>query len=140
VHSVSEVGASAFTLLSTRDARKDILSGATQIRRLGDEEEDDATQAPTAGAGEKPPPPYPRAMLAMDVSDGRTALRAIEYRRMQGLVLGETPLGIKVSTGPSPTAFLSSFLRFLSFPLTSAPRTQRPLPTRHSWVQTPDES
>jgi RecQ-mediated genome instability protein 1 len=89
IHSVAEIGASAFALNTTLEQRRDIISGATRIRRLEDEE--DEQQA------EKGPPPYPRSMLVMDVSDGRTALRAIEYRRITGLTLGATPLGTKVS-------------------------------------------
>lgn len=89
IHTVAEIGNSAFQLRTTLEQRRDIISGATHIRRLGDEDVDNDITGP---------PPYPRSMLAMDVSDGRTALRAIEYRRIPELVLGEAPLGTKVSS------------------------------------------
>jgi len=107
IHSIAEIGASAFTLKTTLEQRRDIISGATRIRRLEDEEED-ATQA----AKEKGPPPYARSMLSLLVSDGRTALRAIEYRRIPELTLGVTPLGTKVSPA-AISAWLAVFLHLL---------------------------
>lgn len=91
VYRIAEIGASAFQLKTTLEQRRDVISGATRIRRLEDEEED----AP--GQDDKGPPPYQRSMLSMLVSDGRTALRSIEYRRIPDLTLGVTPLGVKVS-------------------------------------------
>lgn len=88
IHAVTDIGVSAFALSRTLDERRDVLSGATRIRRM-DEEEDEVEEGKL--------PPYVRSMLSLEVSDGRTAMRAIEYRRVEGLVLAETPLGTKVS-------------------------------------------
>lgn len=41
-------------------------------------------------------PEYPRSMLKMEVSDGRVIVKAIEYKRIPGLKLGDTKLGCKV--------------------------------------------
>lgn len=102
LHTLSEVGASAFALSTTLDQRRDVITGATRIRRLGDEDDQDGE----AGVADGVPPPYPRSMLAMDVSDGRTAMRAFEYRRIPKLVLSETPMGTKVSQFCVTCAFL----------------------------------
>lgn len=90
LHAVNEVGVSAFALNRTLEERRDIISGATRIRRMDDEEEneDDLKDGKV--------PPYARSMLSLEVSDGRTAMRAIEYRRIDQLKLAETPLGTKV--------------------------------------------
>lgn len=89
IHSVNDVGVSAFALNRTLEERRDVLSGATRIRRMDDEDDEDEGKDGKV-------PPYPRSMLSMEVSDGRTAMRAIEYRRIDGLQLAETPLGTKV--------------------------------------------
>ncbi|GMK55003.1 hypothetical protein CspeluHIS016_0200590 [Cutaneotrichosporon spelunceum] len=86
VHSVMDVGVSAVSLQRTMEERRDVLSGATRIRRMDDDEE----------VKEGKVPPYPRSMLALEVSDGRTVVRAIEYRRVEGLKLADTPLGTKL--------------------------------------------
>jgi hypothetical protein len=41
-------------------------------------------------------PPYPRGMLHLEVTDGVRVMKAIEYRRIPGLALGDTALGSKV--------------------------------------------
>ncbi|WOO83398.1 RecQ-mediated genome instability protein 1 [Vanrija pseudolonga] len=87
VHSVTEVGASAFQLQTALDARRDVLSGASRIRRMDDEE--DVVE-------EGKVPPYPRHMLKLEVSDGRTLMYAIEYRSLPRLGLGDTKLGCKL--------------------------------------------
>lgn len=89
LHSITEIGASAFALNTAREQRREVLSGATRIRGIDDDEDDiDDSKLPA----------YPRSMLSFEVSDGRTAIRAIEYRRLQELELGETRLGLKVSS------------------------------------------
>jgi RecQ-mediated genome instability protein 1 len=42
-------------------------------------------------------PEYPRGMLKLELGDGRAAVKAIEYKRLGDLKLGETALGCKVS-------------------------------------------
>ena len=41
-------------------------------------------------------PEYPRAMLRFELSDGRSVMKGIEYKRLNGVKLGETALGTKV--------------------------------------------
>lgn len=103
--SISEVGHSAFQTKNTMEQRKEALSGVGRIRRIRDYAE------PSNGNnnvnGDQPPdeednepddvPPYPRSMLMLDVSDGFRVMRAMEYRRIDALKLGETALGSKVS-------------------------------------------
>ncbi|BEJ16523.1 hypothetical protein CspHIS471_0511280 [Cutaneotrichosporon sp. HIS471] len=86
IHSVMDVGVSAVHLQRTLEERRDVLSGATRIRRMDDDEE----------VKEGKVPPYQRSMLSLEVSDGRTVIRAIEYRRIEGLTLADTPLGTKL--------------------------------------------
>ena len=43
-------------------------------------------------------PAYPRSMLKMEVSDGSRVIKAMEYRRIDALQLGETALGAKVGS------------------------------------------
>ena len=80
-----EIGASAFNLMNVRQARIDgtDLSGLA----VGTEEE--------GGEGAKEAK-YPRGMLSLMLSDGSVQVKAIEYRRLERLALGETPLGFKV--------------------------------------------
>lgn len=96
---LTEIGASAFTLTNVRQARLDKadMTGLTNAkddeanedegeRRKDQAEEEDATM-----------PKYPRSMLSMSLSDGTVTMKAIEFKKIPGLVLGETPLGCKVS-------------------------------------------
>jgi RecQ-mediated genome instability protein 1 len=85
VMGVMEIGASAFNLMNVRQTRKDgtDLSGLA----VGTEEE--------GGEGAKEAR-YPRGMLSLTLSDGSVQFKAIEYKRIEGLILGETPLGFKV--------------------------------------------
>ncbi len=59
---------------------------------MGDEEGDDGVEAGKI-------PDYPREMLKMEISDGRRVMKAMEYRRIGALKLGETALGAKVGFG-----------------------------------------
>ena len=85
-----EIGASAFQLQNVVNQRKDVLEGRTRIRRIDDPDGDDEVD-------EDNMPVYPRSMLRLELSDGRNKIKAMEYRRLDGLKLGETPLGCKVS-------------------------------------------
>lgn len=92
-----EIGSSAFQLHNVLEQRRDVLDGATRIRRMDDEEQeygegDEGVDRP----GDKLPA-YPRGMLKLQVSDGQQVVNAMEYKRIADLCLGETPLGAKVS-------------------------------------------
>lgn len=105
---IMEVGNSAFTLGNVRQARLD-KADMTGLTRDNEE--------PGEGAGEEGArirgnggadddedatmPPYPRSMLSLLLSDGTATIKAMETRRIGGLVLGETPLGCKVNTRES---------------------------------------
>jgi RecQ-mediated genome instability protein 1 len=100
VMSIMEIGHSAFQLQTTMENRKEALSGVRRIRRIRN------PQADGGGADEEEAedddddeaiPPYPRGMLRLEVSDGFHTLKAMEYQRIDGLTLGETALGSKVS-------------------------------------------
>jgi len=82
---IMEIGTSAFNLINVRQARKDgtDLSGLA----VGTEEE--------GGEGAKEAK-YPRGMLSLTLSDGSVQVKAVEYKKIEGLTLGETPLGFKV--------------------------------------------
>lgn len=86
---VSEIGSSAFHLLNTVEQRRDVLEGRTRIRRMDDDDDEQAIEAGKL-------PSYPRGMLKLELSDGRQSWHAMEYRRLDGLRLGETALGTKV--------------------------------------------
>lgn len=102
--SISEVGHSAFQTKNTMEQRKEALSGVGRIRRIRDHA--DPGNGNNNVNGDQPPdeednepgdvPPYPRSMLMLDVSDGFRVMRAMEYRRIDALKLGETALGSKV--------------------------------------------
>jgi RecQ-mediated genome instability protein 1 len=104
--SISEVGHSAFQTRNTMEQRKEALSAVGRIRRIRDHA--DPNNGNNNGNGDQAPdeednepddvPPYPRSMLMLDVSDGFRVMRAMEYRRIDALKLGETALGSKVST------------------------------------------
>ncbi|WVR09499.1 hypothetical protein IAU60_006567 [Kwoniella sp. DSM 27419] len=88
IHALSEVGNSAFQIQTVREQRSEILSGQSRIRRLDDEAEDEMEDGKV--------PPYPRSMLRLEVGDGRRIMKAMEYKRIAGLVLGQTSLGCKL--------------------------------------------
>jgi RecQ-mediated genome instability protein 1 len=89
ITALTEVGSSALALDQVRVARAERLAAGAG---LGDEE----NEADLEVDGEGPVPNYPRSMLRFELSDGATALSAIEYRPLPGLTLGVTPLGYKV--------------------------------------------
>ena len=104
-----EVGSSAFTLSNIRQARLDKadLTGLTKDHEEqgggGGEDGVTAGARPTQANGveneeeDATMPPYPRSMLSLRLSDGTVTIKAMEKKRIDGLVLGETPLGFKVN-------------------------------------------
>lgn len=102
--SITEIGSSAFQLQTVLEQRKEVISGATRIRRMDDEEEGDgeggghgtANGIDRDAEGEDKLPQYPRGMLKLLLTDGARAISAIEYKRIPGLKLGETCLGAKL--------------------------------------------
>ncbi|WVF67584.1 hypothetical protein IAT40_002342 [Kwoniella sp. CBS 6097] len=87
IHSISEVGNSAFQIQTTMEQRSEVLSGQSRIRRI-DDEEDEVEDGKV--------PPYPRGMLKLEVGDGRRILKAMEYKKIGDLTLGQTSLGCKL--------------------------------------------
>jgi len=85
VVSIMEIGHSAFSLQNTRQVwlEKADLAGLAGGEDDGDEP-----------AGEFPR--YPRGMLSLELSDGYSVIKAIEYKRLDALKLGQTPLGYKI--------------------------------------------
>lgn len=93
IRAITEIAHSALTLLNTHQTRLDRAD-------LGLARDDGNQQDPHQQDEEEGPVPrFPRGMLRFELSDGHTRFRAIEYRSMPDLVLGETPLGYKVSIG-----------------------------------------
>jgi len=105
VMSVMEVGHSAFQLQTTMENRKEALSGVRRIRRLGNPQADGGEEGEEEeDEDDEAIPPYPRGMLRLEVSDGYTTLKAMEYQRISGLTLGETALGSKVGSADTRCA------------------------------------
>ncbi|KAF8896422.1 hypothetical protein BD779DRAFT_1608647 [Infundibulicybe gibba] len=92
ITSITEIASSAHSLNQTRIARMERMSNGATEEGDGDEEVE----------GEGPIPKYSRGMLRLELSDGTTTLKAIEYRSIPELTLGITPLGYKVRVG-NPT-------------------------------------
>jgi RecQ-mediated genome instability protein 1 len=88
-----EIGSSAFQLQTVAEQRKDIINGTTLIRRMDDEMDEDDEEAIKQGKM----PVYPRGMLKFELGTGDgVVIDAIEYRRLPGIMLGETSLGAKL--------------------------------------------
>jgi len=86
---ITEIGSSASHLEQVRVAREERMrSGEGNIE--GEEDGDVEIE------GEGPMPKYPRGQLQFRLSDGLTTFEATEYRRLSGIVLGNTSLGYKV--------------------------------------------
>ncbi|ODO11021.1 hypothetical protein I350_01621 [Cryptococcus amylolentus CBS 6273] len=97
VHSVAEIGNSAFQVQTVMEQRSEVLSGRTRIRGLGDaEQEANGEEGEEEEVEDGRVPPYPRSMLKLDVGDGRKVLKAIELQRIPDFVLGQTNLGSKI--------------------------------------------
>lgn len=106
--SVMEIGSSAFQLGTTKQQRKEAINGVGRIRRLRVPGVNGGQQGPSQGnlgdqddddddIGTDDIPLYPRSMLLLEVSDGFSVMKAIEYKRIPALELGGTALGSKVS-------------------------------------------
>jgi RecQ-mediated genome instability protein 1 len=61
---------------------------------MGDDEDENGDLAQEADGRL---PSYPRGMLKLEITDGERMIKALEYKRIDGLKLAETPLGFKVS-------------------------------------------
>ncbi|WVQ71974.1 hypothetical protein IAR50_001517 [Cryptococcus sp. DSM 104548] len=97
VHSVTEIGNSAFQIQTVMEQRSEVLSGRTRIRGLGDAEQDaNGEEGEEEELEEGRVPPYPRSMLKLEVGDGRKVIKAIEIKRIPDFVLGQTNLGSKI--------------------------------------------
>lgn len=96
---VTDIGHSAFSLQNTRQARLDKadLAGLAAQRRERDGERGVGEGEPQGDEEDEGPiPKYPRGMLRFELSDGHTIIKAIEFRKIPELVLGELELGYKV--------------------------------------------
>lgn len=87
IKSITEIAHSAFSLLNTHQTRLDRAD-------LGLAQDENAEQQRDEDEG--PVPRFPRGMLRLELSDGSTTFRAIEFRSLSQLELGTTPLGYKV--------------------------------------------
>ncbi|XAO26118.1 hypothetical protein I312_104952 [Cryptococcus bacillisporus CA1280] len=88
IHAISEVGHSAYQIQTVMEQRSEVLSGRTRIRGLDDDGENEVEDGKV--------PPYPRGMLRLELGDGRRIVRAMEYKRINDIVLGQTSLGSKI--------------------------------------------
>ncbi|KAK0469712.1 uncharacterized protein EV420DRAFT_58081 [Desarmillaria tabescens] len=84
--SITDIGVSAYNLNKIRITREERIAAGEQEVGEGDVEVE----------GEGPIPAYTRSMLRMEISDGTTILRSMEYRPLKDVTLGETPLGCKL--------------------------------------------
>jgi RecQ-mediated genome instability protein 1 len=89
IAAITEIGSSAFQLQNVRQMRIDRadLAGMNAERGEDGEQEEDE---------EGPVPRYPRSMLSLELCDGTHTFKAIEFKLIPTLLLGETPLGYKV--------------------------------------------
>lgn len=122
--SITDIGASAFSLNKVRLAREERLAAGESEEGEGDVEVD----------GEGPVPNYPRSMLSFEISDGAVTLKAMEYRSLPQMKLGATPLGYKVRCHriPSPPSLhaRSYFSRTVEYGVASPCSSQIVLPSR----------
>ncbi|THV07361.1 DUF1767-domain-containing protein [Dendrothele bispora CBS 962.96] len=86
IESITDIGVSAYDLNKIRETREERLAAGEQEEGEGDVEIE----------GEGPIPKYPRSMLRLEISDGVTTIKAMEYRSIPELSLEETQLGCKV--------------------------------------------
>ena len=86
INDLTEIGHSAFNIQNVRQAR---IEKADLAGLAGDDVQDDGEDYTI--------PKYPRSMLKMVLCDGHRTIKAIEYKKLPSLELGETKLGYKVS-------------------------------------------
>ncbi|KAG8839217.1 hypothetical protein FRB91_009638 [Serendipita sp. 411] len=96
VTAIMEIGASAFTLKNVRQARLDKADMTGLTKDKGPEGEEENNQRPQLEEEDATAPPYPRSMLSLMISDGTYTVKAIEMKRLNELILGETQLGCKI--------------------------------------------
>lgn len=107
--SITEIGQSALGLMEVLKEKKEL-----ERLRLKNEEMGEQKSVVVADDGEEPvvEGQFGRGMLKFRLSDGFNEVDAIEWARIDGLRLGETQLGCKVSHHSSPLkSRLTSFLR-----------------------------
>jgi RecQ-mediated genome instability protein 1 len=85
--SITDIGVSAAALEKTKRIREERVAA-------GEVEENEEVDEEIQGEGAIPK--YQRSMLRLELSDGHTILRGMEYKRLPELVLGTTKLGYKV--------------------------------------------
>ncbi|EIW84320.1 hypothetical protein CONPUDRAFT_50851 [Coniophora puteana RWD-64-598 SS2] len=90
VRAIMEVGHSAYDLWRVRAARQE--RGVVRLSGREDEQQEEGQEDEDEG----PIPKYPRGMLDLVLTDGSRSLKAMEYRFIPEIVLGETRLGHKV--------------------------------------------
>jgi RecQ-mediated genome instability protein 1 len=98
---ITEIGSSAFNLLGVLKAREE-RGVILDPDALPNENVD--------GDDEGPLQKYPRGMLRLELSDGTTRVKAIEYRPIPELELGVTPLGYKVDPLPCSFSLITTLL------------------------------
>lgn len=92
IQSITEIGHSALSLRTVHQKIIEDAEGRDRVISLEDPESQDR-QAPIL---------YPRAMLKFTLSDGHCTVPAIEYQKIDGLSLAETPLGCKLLIKSAP--------------------------------------
>ena len=85
IESITDIGVSAYNLNKTRQLREERRAAGARIEGEVDSDVEE----------EGPIPEYTRSMLRFEISDGATTMRAMEYRKIPELKLGQTPLGYK---------------------------------------------
>ncbi|KAK1231575.1 hypothetical protein PQX77_005309 [Marasmius sp. AFHP31] len=86
IESITDIGVSAYNLNKTRQLREERRAAGARIEGEADSEVEE----------EGPIPEYTRSMLRFEIGDGATTMRAMEYRKIPELKLGQTPLGYKL--------------------------------------------
>jgi RecQ-mediated genome instability protein 1 len=89
ITAITDIGVSAFSLLNARNMRKE----TEELVGIYEDDGDEIAREEIEQREMK----YPRSMLRFELSDGCITLQALEYRKIDQLELGETPLGYKVS-------------------------------------------
>ncbi|KAL0065077.1 hypothetical protein AAF712_007913 [Marasmius tenuissimus] len=86
IESITDIGVSAYNLNKTRQLREERRAAGARVEGEADSEVEE----------EGPIPEYTRSMLRFEIGDGATTMRAMEYRKIPELKLGQTPLGYKL--------------------------------------------
>ncbi|KAL0574987.1 hypothetical protein V5O48_006975 [Marasmius crinis-equi] len=86
IESITDIGVSAYNLNKTMSIREERRAAGESNEGEADDEVEE----------EGPIPEFTRSMLRFEICDGSTTMRAMEYRRIPQLKLGQTPLGFKL--------------------------------------------